>query len=88
MKVAKESFEAVIFTSRFKVTGMVHVLPQERLTDFMTASSAMFLPITNAVVRSIVDNKVLAKTQFLNLNKNDVTIIYPTSERLDDEVKL
>ena len=80
MKVDREPFEIVIFTKMYKITGLLHVLPQERLTDFMSASSDMFLPITKAVVRNIENNKILAKTDFLNLNKNQVTIIYPAAD--------
>ena len=80
MRVDKEPFEIVIFTNMFKITGLLHVLPQERLTDFMSTSADMFLPITKAVVRNIENNKILGKTDFLNLNKNEVTIIYPAAD--------
>ena len=80
MRVEKNSMKTIIFTARFKITGEIYILPQERLTDFLTAGTSIFLPVTNAEIRTIKDDKIIAQTKFLNLNKNEVTIIYPARD--------
>ncbi len=80
MRVEKNCLKTVIYTAKFKITGQIYILPQERLTDFLTASSSIFLPLTNAEIRTVENDKIIAKTNFLNLNKNEVTIIYPAED--------
>ncbi len=80
MRVEKKSLKTVIFTDNLKIIGQIHILPQERLTDFLTDSALIFLPLTNAEIRTVIDDKIIAKTKFLNLNKSEVTIIYPADD--------
>ena len=80
MRVEKNSLKTVFFTDKFKITGQIYILPQERLTDFLTAGTSSFLPVTDAEIKTIDNDKIIAKTKFLNLNKNEVTIIYPAKD--------
>ncbi len=84
MRIEKTSLKTIIFTTGFKITGEIYILPQERLTDFLASSSCNFLPVTNAEIRNIGDDKIIARTKFLNLNKNDVAIIYPAKDGEDE----
>ena len=84
VKIEKEAYEAKIFTCKFEIHGFVHVLSQERFTDFLGSSSSQFLPITDAVIKSIDTGKIIAKTDFLSLNKNEVQIIFPATKGQDE----
>ncbi len=82
VKIDKESFEVVILTVSLKIVGTVHRLPQERLTDFMTKSNSDYLPVTDATIFFLSDDRMIAKTKFLSLNRKDVTLILPSSEMI------
>ena len=80
VKIDKDAFEVVILTANLKIVGIVHTLPQERLTDFMAEATSDILPVTDASIFLLADDKLIAKTKFLSLSRKDVTIIFPTSE--------
>ena len=80
VKIDKESFEVIILTVSLKIVGTVHTLPQERLTDFMAEATSDYLPVTDAAIYHLADDKLIAKTKFMSLSRKDVTLIFPTSE--------
>ncbi len=80
VKIDKELSEVVILTGHLRIVGIIHTLPQERLTDFMADSTTLYLPVTNASVYNLSDGSLIAKTNFLSLNRNDVGVIIPASE--------
>ena len=77
-KIDKEKYQAVIYTSQFKINGTVHLLPEERLTDFLGDQENRFVPVTDATV-SQLDGQELTSTDFLCLNKDEVTLIIPAN---------
>ena len=81
-KVPKKPAEAIIYTKNFMISGIVHILPNERLTDLLDSSSKVFIPITDATIYSITDHRVVGRTSFLSLNKNEIVIIYPKEDDL------
>ncbi|TFG37328.1 MAG: hypothetical protein E4H46_01950 [Desulfobacterales bacterium] len=82
VKIDKDSFEVIILTVSLKIVGIVHTLPQERLTDFMAESTSDYLPVTDAAIYNLSDGNLIAKTKFLSLSRKDVTIITLTSEMI------
>jgi uncharacterized membrane protein affecting hemolysin expression len=82
VKIDKESFEVIILTVSLKIVGIVHTLPQERLTDFMVDQTADYLPVTDAAIYNLSDGNLIAKTKFLSLSRKDMTLIFPTSEMI------
>ena len=78
IQIEKEKFHAVIFTGSLKIEGVIHLLPQERMTDYLGATEKTFIPVTEATVSNINTGEVLHKTKFLSLNKNEVMVICPT----------
>ena len=80
VKIDKDSFEVIILTVSLRIEGIIHTLPQERLTDFMTESTHSYLPVTDASIYKLSDGALIAKTRFLSLNRKDVTLISPMSE--------
>ncbi len=83
VKIDKELFEVVIITGHLKITGVIHTLPQERLTDFMSDATAANLPVTDAAIYNLADGSLVAKTNFLSLNREDVTVIFPAAELVE-----
>jgi hypothetical protein len=53
MKIEKEKKNVDLYTSRYRITGNVHIPLHARLTDSLQALSKQsgFLPITEAVVK-------------------------------------
>ncbi|MEW6521556.1 MAG: hypothetical protein C4531_06030 [Desulfurivibrio sp.] len=82
VKIDKDSFEVIILTANLKIVGIVHTLPQERLTDFMAEATSDYLPVTDAAIYYLEDDKLIARTKFLSLSRKDVTLIFPTSEMM------
>lgn len=82
-KVDKNTSSAIIYTKNFLITGSVHVLAHERLSDLLDASNKNFLPITDATIYTVTDNKIVGRTKFLSLNKNEIVIIYPKDDDID-----
>jgi hypothetical protein len=63
IEVEKEKFRALIFTASLKIEGTIHLLPQERMTDYLGEAAKPFIPVTEATVFS--------------LNKNEIIVISP-----------
>ncbi len=78
IQIEKDKFHAVIFTATLKIEGVIYLLPQERMTDYLGETEKVFIPVTDATVTSINSGEVLHTTPFLSLNKNEVMVICPT----------
>ncbi|MDA3970124.1 MAG: hypothetical protein PF442_02105 [Desulfobulbaceae bacterium] len=83
-QVEKEKFHAVIFIGRLKVEGIIHLLPQERVTDFLDADDIDFLPVTCATVFHVDSGEALYTSKFMSLNKKEILVICPA----DSEAKM
>ena len=79
VKIDKDSFEVIILTVSLKIVGIVHTLPQERLTDFMTEATSDYIPVTDASIYCLSDGNLIGKTKFMSLSRKDVTLIFPTA---------
>ncbi|MEN8141692.1 MAG: hypothetical protein ABFR97_10770 [Thermodesulfobacteriota bacterium] len=75
-KVNKEGYQAVIFTQQFRIAGTVHLLAEERVSDYLDDQDNLFIPVTGATVSNHQDGQV-TKAPFLCLNKKDVTMLIP-----------
>ena len=82
-KVQKQPVKAVIYTKSFMINGIVHLLPTERLTDLLDAANKAFLPVTDAMVYTVLDHQIVGRTKFLSLNKNEIVIMYTDDDDLD-----
>ncbi len=76
-QVEKEKFHAIIFIGRFKVEGVIHLLPQERVTDFLDSAETEFLPVTCATVYNVDTGDELHFAKFMSLNKKEIQVICP-----------
>ena len=78
-KVKKDRLQVTIFTHHHKVVGDVHILPANRLTDFMNEIDQRFLAVTKAEVCDLAGKEEVIKLDFLTINKNHITMVFPLS---------
>lgn len=80
LRVEKRKIEVVIYTQQHRIEGEVYVPINSRFTDFMNAEIRHgFIPVTNAEVYSLSEDKLLYKTPLLNVNKNFIVMAFPKS---------
>lgn len=75
-KIDKEKYRAIVYTGQFKITGIIHLLPEERMTDYLGDQETLFVPITEAMVETLQGDMV-AQAPFLCLNKEEITVLIP-----------
>jgi hypothetical protein len=76
MKIPKTPTSVVIFTQCHRIEGKIHAPLGARLTDFMNGSAAQtFLPVTEARVYPLSGEQPLYTPDFLNVNRNHITLI-------------
>jgi len=75
-KVDKEQYQAIIYTNQFKISGTIHLLAEERMTDYLGDQDNIFVPITGASVHSLTGEPI-TDTDFLCLNKSKITLLVP-----------
>jgi len=78
MKMPKNQLNVVILTDLYRIEGTVHLLKNSRLSDLLNseASKKDFLPVTDAAVYSRVDNTLLYSLDFLNVNREHITLLF------------
>jgi hypothetical protein len=84
-RIEKEAVAVIIRTGPDFILGYAHIRPSIRFIDTLM-NAEKFLAITHAVV---YDNlgKVLFRTNFLSLNRDEITYIIPRNEMPDQEEK-
>ena len=82
-KYEKQKHHVIIYTSCFKIEGIVHVSPGDRITDFMCSSNgSKFIPMTNVSISRLENMGVLQKTEYLCINKEEIMCVLPKSNLL------
>ena len=83
-KIEKEAVEVVIKTKGDFIFGFLHIRPIVRIIDDLL-NAEKFVAVTNATIYDS-QGKVLFQTNFMALNRDDVTYVIPRSEirRLKD----
>ena len=84
LRVEKEKIEVIIFTPHHKIEGTIYLYPSSRLTDFMNVTTA-FIPVTDAKIYALTDDRLLFSGNFLNINKNNITMIFPKDAVADEQ---
>ncbi len=76
--ISKTPIEVIIQTTSHRISGKIHVCPEDRLKDEMNQADP-FLAITDAVIES-VDGKVLYRAKFVTIHRDHVIWILPVNE--------
>jgi len=80
-KIDKVAVEVVIKTKREIIFGNIHIRPIIRIIDDLL-NAEKFIAITNAKIYNS-QGKVSFRTDFLALNRDEITYIIPRSEIQD-----
>lgn len=75
MKIEKEKKNVDLYTSRYKITGDIHIPVHARLTDTLQALSKQsgFLPMTDAVVK--FRNSAVREENFILIKISEIELI-------------
>jgi hypothetical protein len=84
--VTKEPVKVVIQTSTHKISGFVHVRPDDRIKDEINQDER-FLAVTDATI-SMNDGKEITRVEFLAVNREQIIWIYPVVETEKDVEKI
>lgn len=82
----KKAFKVVLWTNVARVEGTTFSLQSasyakdNRLSDLMNFEGQMFLPITNAKIYSVTANELVGETNFVNINKQHIIMIFEAKE--------
>ena len=79
--ISKDKMAVRIYTEDFIIEGIAYLPKGGRLSDYINVDRK-FIPITEAVVRSLADGKEIQKMEVLMLNRNFVIIILPREEKI------
>ena len=81
-KMEQEKVVVVILIQDFMIEGTVYTLPGERLSDFLNVPKK-FIPVTQASIYQLPDRKLVYQIEFLNLNVEYVSAIFPKPKELE-----
>ena len=75
MKIEKEKKNVDLYTSRYRITGNVHIPVHARLTDSLQALSKQsgFLPITEAIIK--FRNGAVREENFILIKISEIEMI-------------
>jgi hypothetical protein len=80
-KIEKEKTNVVIYTHNHRIEGTIYLPRSARLTDFMNATTGLvFLPVTDAKIYALSEEKPLYSVDFLSINKNHINMIFPRAQ--------
>ena len=77
MKVPKEVVRVEILVSHFRIEGNMFVYPGARLLDIVNIKDTAFIPITDAKIYTLADNRLVKEVGFIGVNRNAVSFFYP-----------
>ena len=74
----REKLEVVIYTQTHKIIGTVHIMPAQRLVDFLNSKVAdHFIVVTDANVYTLPEEDLLQAADFFAINKKAVMVVFP-----------
>ena len=79
-KVEQDKVDVVVFIHNFMIEGTIYTLTRERLSDFLN-THRQFIPVTGASIYLLPDKKLLDKVEFLDINRNYISAVFPKEER-------
>lgn len=76
--VSKKPVSVIIQTTQNRITGKIHIRPEDRVKDELNRRET-FIAVTDATVYS-VENEVLFTSSFLTLNTEQIVWMIPEGE--------
>ena len=75
MNEREDKMRVTIFTGNYRITGVIELFQEARLTDYLTEAGS-FIAVTQAEVLDRDSHKILT-TPFLNVHRDNIEIILP-----------
>ena len=78
MKTPKIKERVIVITSEYRIEGEAHLFQNSRLSELLNSDSTKkeFIPLTDVTVYDKKTGSILFQTDFLNLNKSSIIIIF------------
>jgi hypothetical protein len=76
MKSQKDQLRVSIFTPQHKITGIIHLYENSRLSDILNTENIAkdFIPVTDAEITDFRSNTTV-NANFISVNKNHIEIV-------------
>lgn len=75
-----EAVGVEVITERYKIEGMLHKLPNVRVSDAMNNPTQSYISLNEVAVYSIPDNRELFKRHFLLIDKVHIVMMTEKAE--------
>lgn len=79
MKAEREGVEVIAFVPGYRINGIVHLPVGGRVSDFVNVKEKRFVAITKASIYFEGTGKLAYKSEFVNLNRDYIMLIFPTA---------
>lgn len=73
----KDTVRVMIITKDHTVEGDVHVLEGGRLSDSLNSKTKDFYAVTNAIIRRVEDDRLVASPPFIVVAREGITAVFP-----------
>ena len=77
--VKKEPKRVVIYIDNYKIEGYMYLIPGARVVDEFN-KQIQFIPLTDCIIYDNVSSLEIDRVNFMVVNKNRITFIFPTDE--------
>ncbi len=81
--IQKKPVEVIIHTRDQRITGTIHIRPQERLIDEMQKTE-LFIAVTNASIHDL-NGELILETKFMVVHRDQISWIVPINELVSAE---
>ncbi len=75
-----ETISVEVITENYRIEGMMHKLPNLRVSDAMNNPTQTYISLKNVAVHSVPDNKLLFQREFLLVDKAHIILMTEKSE--------
>lgn len=77
---SKDKVRCFIAAAEYRIEGDMHVLSGSRLTDALNSKTHDFMVVTNAKVFKAASDELLFEPEYLAVNRDAVSVIFPLPE--------
>ncbi|MCS7164762.1 MAG: hypothetical protein RMJ51_00545 [Candidatus Calescibacterium sp.] len=77
--VKKEAKRVVIIAENYRIEGYMYLIPGARIVDELNKNT-QFIPLTDCVIYDKDTSLEVDRVEFMVLNKNSITMIFPPHE--------
>jgi len=77
--VKKEARRVIVFVENYKIEGYAYLIPGARIVDELNKSTQFFV-LTDCIIYDKDTSLEIDKVNFMVINKNRVSIVFPVDE--------